>query len=133
MGPLLDQSQSRWCSVCPGSITGFYKSLVKAKFSSLGVLTITLWCQTFEIQKILGNQEYEVLQNCLFAVTLSGKKAASEQQRRRRKEKNELPSAAENDDYDNALSKMEVCELQDNGAEKVGVPCIKILFIIGFS
>jgi hypothetical protein len=68
---------------------------------------------------------------CLFAVTLSGKKKASEQQRRRRKEKNELPSDAENDDYDNSLNKLEMCELQDNGTEKVGVfpvPCMKILF-----
>lgn len=52
-------------------------------------------------------------------VTLSGKKKASEQQRRRRKEKNELPSDAENDDYENSLNKMEICELQDNGTEKV--------------
>jgi hypothetical protein len=67
---------------------------------------------------------------CPFAVTLSGKKA-SEKQRKRRKEKTELPNDAENDDYDNALNKMEICELQDNGTEKVGdfpVPCIKVLF-----
>jgi hypothetical protein len=73
---------------------------------------------------------------CLFAVTLSGKKKAPEEQRRRRKEKNELPSDAENDDYDNALNKMEICELQDSRTEKVGVfpvPCIKILFAISFS
>lgn len=72
----------------------------------------------------------------IFAVTLSGKKKASEEQRRRRKEKSELSSEAENDDYDNVLNKMEICELQDNRTEKVGVflvPCIRILFTISSS
>jgi hypothetical protein len=61
----------------------------------------------------------KLCRTCLSAVTLSGKKA-SEQHRRRRKEKNELPSDAENDYY-SALNKMEICELQDNETEKVGV------------